>query len=124
MRRDATVHSNSTSVCPSRIESPAATGTSLTLPEAGAAIEVFIFIEVLVVDDEPTLRTTLAEALEQDGLRVVTAEDGREALEARRADPDKMRFVGLLLEDEAAAVVAADQHGRTAGAAGSTRRGG
>jgi len=32
---------------------------------------------VLVVDDEPTLRETLAETLEQDGLRVFTAGDGR-----------------------------------------------
>ena len=46
---------------------------------------------VLVVDDEPTLRAALAEALEQDGLKVVTAADGREALERFRAtDPDLM----------------------------------
>ena len=32
---------------------------------------------VLVVDDEPTLRETLAEALEMDGFRVLTAADGR-----------------------------------------------
>ena len=35
---------------------------------------------ILVVDDEPTLRETLAEALDADGFRVVTAADGREAL--------------------------------------------
>ena len=46
---------------------------------------------ILVVDDEPTLRETLAEALEQDGLEVVTAADGKEALEQFRAtDPDLM----------------------------------
>jgi DNA-binding response OmpR family regulator len=46
---------------------------------------------ILVVDDEPTLRETLAEALEQDGLEVVTAADGREALERfRSAKPDLM----------------------------------
>ncbi len=46
---------------------------------------------ILVVDDEPTLRETLAEALEQDGLEVVTAADGKEALERFRAtDPDLM----------------------------------
>ena len=46
---------------------------------------------ILVVDDEPTLRETLAEVLEQDGLEVVTAADGKEALERFRAvDPDLM----------------------------------
>ena len=38
---------------------------------------------ILVVDDEPTLRETLAEALEIEGFTVVTAADGREA--ARRS---------------------------------------
>ena len=46
---------------------------------------------LVVVDAEPTLRETLADALEQDGLRVVTAADGKEALEQfRAADPDLM----------------------------------
>ena len=35
---------------------------------------------ILVVEDEPTLRETLAEALEADGYEVVQAADGREAL--------------------------------------------
>ena len=52
---------------------------------------------VLVVDDEPTLRETLAEALEQDGLRVVTAADGREALERFRADPPDLVLLDLML---------------------------
>jgi DNA-binding response OmpR family regulator len=44
---------------------------------------------VLVVDDERTLRETLAEALEQDGLDVITAADGAEALDRfREASPD------------------------------------
>ena len=37
---------------------------------------------ILVVDDEPTLRETLVDALEADGFRVVAAADGREALRA------------------------------------------
>ena len=36
---------------------------------------------ILVVEDEPTLRETLAEALEADGFRVTVAADGRVALE-------------------------------------------
>jgi DNA-binding response OmpR family regulator len=44
---------------------------------------------VLLVDDEPLIRETVAEAHEGDGLRVVTAADGREALlQAREAQPD------------------------------------
>lgn len=44
---------------------------------------------VLVVDDETTLRETLAEALQQDGLDVLTAADGKDALEQfRRGKPD------------------------------------
>ena len=41
---------------------------------------------ILVVDDEPTLRETLVEALEADGFRVVAAADGREALTLFRAE--------------------------------------
>ena len=52
---------------------------------------------VLVVDDEPTLRETLAEALEQDGLRVVTAADGREALERFRAESPDLVLLDLML---------------------------
>ena len=52
---------------------------------------------ILVVDDEPTLRETLAEALEADGLNVTTAADGREALERFRADPPDLVLLDLML---------------------------
>ncbi len=52
---------------------------------------------ILIVDDEPTLRETLAEALEADGLRVITAADGREALERFRADPPDLVLLDLML---------------------------
>ena len=52
---------------------------------------------VLVVDDEPTLRETLAEALEQDGLRVITAADGPEALKRFRADAPDLILLDLML---------------------------
>jgi DNA-binding response OmpR family regulator len=52
---------------------------------------------VLIVDDEPTLRETLAEALEADGLRVTTAADGKEALERFRADPPDLVLLDLML---------------------------
>ena len=44
---------------------------------------------ILVVDDERTLRETLADSLEQEGFTVVQAADGREAVEPfRRHHPD------------------------------------
>ncbi len=52
---------------------------------------------ILVVDDEPTLRETLAEALEQDGLRVATAADGKEALEQFRAVMPDLMLLDLML---------------------------
>jgi DNA-binding response OmpR family regulator len=44
---------------------------------------------ILVVDDEKTLRETLADSLEAEGFGVVQAADGREAVDAfRRHQPD------------------------------------
>jgi len=54
---------------------------------------------ILVVDDEPTLRETLAEALEADGYRVVTAADGREALTRFRADRPDLVLLDLMLPE-------------------------
>jgi DNA-binding response OmpR family regulator len=52
---------------------------------------------ILVVDDEPTLRETLAEALEVDGFRVVTAADGREALARFREERPDLVVLDLML---------------------------
>ena len=44
---------------------------------------------VLVVEDDETLRTTVAEALEDEGYQVITATNGAEALRlVRAAEPD------------------------------------
>lgn len=44
---------------------------------------------ILVVDDEPSIRDFLAFVLEDEGFRVITAGNGREALDlARRSPPD------------------------------------
>ena len=49
---------------------------------------------VLIVEDEPTLRETLAWNLEQDGYAVVSAADGRAALDRfRDARPDLRRLL-------------------------------
>jgi len=54
---------------------------------------------ILVVEDEPTLRETLAEALEADGFRVLTAADGREALTRFRADRPDLVLLDLMLPE-------------------------
>jgi DNA-binding response OmpR family regulator len=52
---------------------------------------------VLVVEDEPTVRETLAEALAEEGLNVSTAEDGPTALERFRADKPDLVLLDLML---------------------------
>ena len=54
---------------------------------------------LLVVDDEPTLRETLAENLEADGYRVVTAADGREALREFRSQRPDLVLLDLMLPE-------------------------
>ena len=54
---------------------------------------------ILVVEDEITLRETLAEALEVEGYRVVAAADGREALERFRADRPDLVLLDLMLPE-------------------------
>ena len=54
---------------------------------------------ILVVDDEPTLRETLVDALESDGFRVVSAADGREALLKFRAERPDLILLDLMLPE-------------------------
>ncbi len=54
---------------------------------------------ILVVEDEPTLRETLAEALEADGFRAVQAGDGRAALELFRAERPDLVLLDLMLPE-------------------------
>ena len=54
---------------------------------------------ILLVDDEPTLRETLAEHLETEGYRVTTAADGREALEAFRAEAPDLVILDVMLPE-------------------------
>src|SRR5215204_998298 len=54
---------------------------------------------ILVVEDEPTLRETLAEALEADGFRVIAAADGREALAKFRRDAPDLVVLDLMLPE-------------------------
>jgi DNA-binding response OmpR family regulator len=52
---------------------------------------------VLVVDDEPHIRTILRGYLEADGFAVVEAADGRSALAALRGDPPDLVLLDVML---------------------------
>jgi DNA-binding response OmpR family regulator len=54
---------------------------------------------ILVVEDEPTLRETLAEALEADGFSVIAASDGRDALAKFRAERPDLVLLDLMLPE-------------------------
>ncbi len=54
---------------------------------------------ILVVEDEPILRETLAEAVEAEGFRAVQAADGRAALERFRADKPDLVLLDLMLPE-------------------------
>ncbi len=54
---------------------------------------------ILVVEDEPTLRETLVDALEADGFLVVAAVDGREALEQFRSQRPDLILLDLMLPE-------------------------
>ena len=54
---------------------------------------------VLVVDDEQTVRDTVAQRLRQDGHRVITAADGAEALRQFRSEKPDLILLDLMLPE-------------------------
>ena len=62
------------------------------LPEAKAVVA-----HVLVVDDEPALRRSLARVLEARGMRVGVAEDGAAALEYIQRTPPDVALVDVMM---------------------------
>jgi DNA-binding response OmpR family regulator len=54
---------------------------------------------ILVVEDDATLRETLAEALEVEGFGVVTARDGRDALARFRSERPDLVLLDLMLPE-------------------------
>jgi DNA-binding response OmpR family regulator len=54
---------------------------------------------ILVVDDEQTLRETVAYQLQQEGYRVVTAADGGQAIERFRAEQPDLVLLDLMLPE-------------------------
>ncbi len=54
---------------------------------------------ILVVDDEPTLRETVAEGLEAEGFAVVSAADGREAIDQFHSSRPDLILLDLMLPE-------------------------
>jgi CheY-like chemotaxis protein len=52
-------------------------------------------VNILVVDDEPGIRTTLSAILEEEGYNVVVAEDGYKGIEAAKKTKFKIAFLDL-----------------------------
>ena len=52
-------------------------------------------VNILVVDDEPGIRTTLSAILEEEGYNVVVAEDGYKGIEAAKKTKFKIAFIDL-----------------------------
>jgi len=55
--------------------------------------------DVLIVDDDASIRTMLAFVFDDVGYRVVEAEDGREALEVLRTEPPALMVLDLMMPD-------------------------
>src|SRR5215211_9523195 len=72
---------------------------SSALSARGALCCVAMARTILVVEDEPTLRETLAEALEADGFSVVQAGDGRAALDRFEKDEPDLVLLDLMLPE-------------------------
>jgi len=62
-------------------------------PTAGESRKPAATATLLLVEDEPTVRELAYEILAADGYDVITAADGREALEAARRHADRIRLV-------------------------------
>jgi two-component system, OmpR family, alkaline phosphatase synthesis response regulator PhoP len=57
-------------------------------------------MKILIVDDEPHLRTLIQQALEElegEGVELLTATNGEEALETIRAEQPKMVFLDVMM---------------------------
>ncbi len=68
------------------IELPISAPPALPAPAAAAAGPETAAGTVLVVEDEPALRQVIARTLRRDGLEVLTAADGDEAVRIARAE--------------------------------------
>ncbi len=55
--------------------------------------------KILVVDDDPDIRTVLSALLESRGYQVVTASDGKEGLDALKAEKPNLMILDLLMSE-------------------------
>jgi DNA-binding response OmpR family regulator len=54
-------------------------------------------VQILIVDDDPTIRSVLEALLEDEGFTPVTAANGREAVERVRQDPPALVLMDLMM---------------------------
>jgi CheY-like chemotaxis protein len=52
---------------------------------------------ILVVDDEPDIRTLLSEYLKREGFRVIEAENGREAIDVARQEQPRLILMNYMM---------------------------
>ena len=55
--------------------------------------------KILVVDDDPDIRTVLSALLESKGYQVVTASDGKEGLDTLKAEKPSLMILDLLMSE-------------------------
>ena len=53
---------------------------------------------VMIMDDDPMVRSLVQEILEKEGWEVVLAEDGKEGIEALDAEPRPLNYTLLILD--------------------------
>ena len=56
-------------------------------------------VKILVVDDDPDIRTVLTALLESKGYQVVTANDGQEGLDTLKAEKPNLMILDLLMSE-------------------------
>jgi CheY-like chemotaxis protein len=56
-------------------------------------------VKILVVDDDPDIRTVLTALLESRGYQIVTASNGQEGLDALKAEKPNMMILDLLMSE-------------------------
>lgn len=56
-------------------------------------------VKILVVDDDPDIRTVLTALLESRGYQIVTASNGQEGLDALKAEKPNLMILDLLMSE-------------------------
>lgn len=69
----------------------------MSQPHERGARETVLGSDVLIVEDDDTIREQLAEALEYEGFSVVTASNGREALDRLSRGPVRTMIMDLMM---------------------------